>query len=103
MSLENNYISLEECKHSYLYRIDARNFGIGVFDSTANGFIGVRSKFYDEFLYTEYHYDCGAPHGTACPIKELEKCPINNLSTSDSNKELLEWIKRRSENENSDS
>lgn len=63
-------ILLGKCKKGYFYRIKARNFQVGIFDGDT-GFIGIREKFGTKFLDTEYHWDTGAPHGTACPIKEL--------------------------------
>lgn len=73
-------IPLEECKHGWLYRIDARNFSFGVFNEDSKGFIGVRYKFGHEYLFTEFHWDTGAPFGTVCPQECLEECPIKDLS-----------------------
>ena len=67
----NNYIPLNECKHKELYRLDSRNLSIGVFNSLVNGFIGIRTKFSNRFLSCEYHYDTGAPFGTARPLESL--------------------------------
>jgi hypothetical protein len=39
-----------------LYRFHARNFSYGVYDGNG-GFIGIREKFYDHYLFTEYHAD----------------------------------------------
>jgi len=64
------YIPLEECKHGGLYKISARNFSLGVYDEKAKGFIGVRTKWSDVYLFTEYHWDTGEPYGTVRP-KEL--------------------------------
>lgn len=62
-------ISLNECKHGYIYEIESRNLIKGVFNKESNGFIGIREKFGREYLFTEYHWD------TVNPIKELEKIP----------------------------
>jgi len=66
---------IEKCKHGVLYRLRSRNLSLGVFDKTYGWFIGIREKFYDEFLDVEYHYDIGPPHGTAKPIEELDVIP----------------------------
>ena len=68
-------IPIEQCKQGYLYKIHARNFGLGVYSEVDRGFIGIRYKFGDRFLDIEYHYDTGVPHGTASPIEEICKVP----------------------------
>lgn len=70
-----NYIALTECKDRFLYRLRSRNLGFGVFNKKQNGFVGVREKFGARYLATEYHYDTGAPFGTAQPLEELEEMP----------------------------
>lgn len=70
-------IPLENCKHGYLYKIDSRNLILGVFNQESKGFIGIREKFGDEFLFTEYHWDTGAPFGTVKPQEELCQLPEN--------------------------
>jgi predicted RNase H-like HicB family nuclease len=73
-------IPLSECKHGYLYRISSRNLAFGVFDSTKQGFVGIREKFGHRYLFTEFHYDTGAPFGTVRPKELLEICPIVDLA-----------------------
>ena len=73
--MNDQMISLENCKHGYVYEIDSRNLSHGVFNSKDNGFIGIRNKFRNNFLFTEYHWDTGEPYGTVIPLKELEKVP----------------------------
>jgi hypothetical protein len=73
-------ISLEDCKHGYTYRISSRNLIYGVFNKPVNGFVGIREKMGSEYLFTEFHYDTGAPFGTVNPLEELEECPVRNLS-----------------------
>jgi hypothetical protein len=70
-----DYIPLVLCKHGYLYEIHSRNLSHGVFNGADRGFIGIRTKFGSRFLFTEYHYDTGAPHGTAKPFMEMGKVP----------------------------
>jgi hypothetical protein len=68
-------IPLEECKHGGLYRISSRNLSLGVYDERHHGFTGIREKFGEFFLDTEFHWDTGAPFGTAHPKELLEMVP----------------------------
>jgi len=68
-------IPLDKCKDRVLYRIHSRNLAFGVFDITKEGFVGIREKFRDYFLFTEYHHDTGPPYGTVNPKEELEPMP----------------------------
>lgn len=68
-------IRLKDCKKGYLYKIDCRNLELGVFNGET-GFIGIRTKFGNRYLFTEYHWDQGAPFGTVNPMEEIEKCPL---------------------------
>lgn len=68
-------IPLDQCEHGYLYRIRSRNLMTGVFNKESNGFIGIREKFGNEYLFTEYHWDTGAPFGTVHPVEKLAKVP----------------------------
>ena len=69
-----DYIKIADCEKGFVYQIRSRNLTLGVFNGNA-GFIGIREKFGNEYLFTEYHYDSGAPFGTVFPIKKLEKLP----------------------------
>lgn len=59
-----------------VYRVYARNIGVGVWDAGRGGFTGIRTKFGCRFLDTEYHWDTGLNGdiglGTAKPIRQLE-------------------------------
>lgn len=63
-------IKLEDCKNRRVYKIHSRNLLLGVFDATCLGFIGIREKFGELFLFTEYHWDNGPPHGTVKPLED---------------------------------
>lgn len=75
-------IHLDACKHGWTYKIHSRNLIAGVFNKETNGFVGLREKFGKVFLFTEFHYDTGAPYGTVSPEKEIEECPITDLRES---------------------
>jgi hypothetical protein len=72
--MSDDFIPLTECKVRGVYRLRSRNLGVGVFDGN-NGFIGIRTKFTDRYLDTEYHWDQGPPFGTARPEKLLCTLP----------------------------
>lgn len=69
-----NYIPLTACIAGHIYKIHSRNLIIGVYDGK-EGFIGIREKFGQEYLFTEYHHDQGAPYGTVFPEKEIGTLP----------------------------
>ncbi len=69
-----DYIPLPLCQLGHVYSLHSRNLAIGVYDG-ANGFIGIREKFGQRYLFTEYHYDQGAPFGTVRPIREIAILP----------------------------
>jgi len=72
----DNYIKIEDCKNRYTYEINSRNLSYGVFDQNDGGFIGIREKFGDTYLFREYHWDLGANNfGTVQPLKEIEILP----------------------------
>ena len=89
------YIPLSECKDSCLYRIDARNFSLGVFSEASNGFVGIRVKFGRRYLFTEYHWDTGESFGTVKPIEVVEELPHDIVCEErDDNTALFAWLDR---------
>lgn len=68
-------IPLDQCKHGFLYKINSRNLTFGVYNQKDKGFIGIREKFGDHYLFTEYHWDTGAPYGTVKPQEEIGIIP----------------------------
>lgn len=64
-------IPKSECKDRRLYRLNSRNLTHGVWCAKSGGFIGLRTKFDSTYPATEYHWEQGAPHGTAQPQEEL--------------------------------
>jgi hypothetical protein len=76
---DRTMISIEDCKKGYLYLINSRNLDLAVYDGDG-GFIGIREKFGQRFLFTEFHWDTGEPYGTVRPQEELEHCPIESIS-----------------------
>lgn len=67
-------IPLAECLARGIYALRSRNLETGVFNGDT-GFVGIREKFGYHHLFTEYHYDCGPPHGTARPEQIIAMLP----------------------------
>lgn len=66
------YLPPAECKRGHVYRLSSRNLAFGVFaPEKENGFIGIRDKFGSRYLFTEHHWDNGAPYGTAKPLEDM--------------------------------
>lgn len=94
------YIPLSDCRHGWLYKIKSRNLIMGVFCEDKKGFVGIREKFDQRFLFVEYHWDTGPPFGTVKPLECLEPCPIQNLDEDIEidgkrveNEELFQYLK----------
>jgi hypothetical protein len=93
-------IPLDSCLDRGLYRLNSRNLGMGVFDASTKGFVGIRNKFGRDYLFTEYHWDTGAPFGTALPLEYLGDLP-REISLSEGeikehayqmNQPLFDWL-----------
>lgn len=65
-------IPIEELVHRRVYELRSRNLSVGVWNEPVKGFIGVRLKFGEEYLFTEYYADGVSPVGTARPVADLE-------------------------------
>ena len=85
-------IPLTECKHRGLYKLESRNLSFGVFLEDSRGFIGIREKFSSKFLFTEYHWEIGPPHGTATPTEYLGIIP-EFLIPEENNYLFFEWMR----------
>jgi len=59
----DNYIPMSECIFRRVYQIDSRNLSYGVYDGKG-GFIGIRTKFNNKYLFTEFHYEASKDFGT---------------------------------------
>lgn len=76
----NTWIPVNDCQHGGLYLIESRNLWLGVYCAEQQGFIGIREKFSDRFLFVENHWDCGPPCGTAKPMEFLELYPFEDVT-----------------------
>lgn len=68
-------IPLADLQDRHIYRIVSRNLGIGVFRAESSGYIGIREKFHDHYLFEEYDYLTGGSFGTATPLEDLGVLP----------------------------
>lgn len=50
-------IPIGQCVKGRVYKLRSRNLAFGVYDGEG-GFIGIRTKFNDRYLFTELHWDC---------------------------------------------
>lgn len=79
MNKPTRHIPLEDCEDRYIYRLKSRNLKFGVFVERTKGFIGIREKFGNEFLFTEYHHDADPHLGTARPIERIREITNENI------------------------
>jgi len=68
-------IPMSECVAWGVYKIHSRNLTVGVYNPKVGGFIGIREKFGNKFLFTEYHHDKGPPFGTVRPLEKVGDLP----------------------------
>ncbi len=86
-------IPLQDCLARHVYRVEARNFKLAVFDGTCH-FIGIRTKFGSRFLDDEGHWD--NPEFASCrPVEDTgfvvpEEIPVATGSTRLF--DLLDWF-----------
>jgi hypothetical protein len=94
-------IPREECEDRRLYLIRSRNLLVGAFRAETGGFIGIREKFHDLYLFEEYHRDNGPPYGTVAPVEALdawvpEDVPLSEFlpdhKTLTSNRALFDFL-----------
>jgi hypothetical protein len=78
------YIPVDECEDRRLYKIMSRNLRYGVYRAESRGFIGIREKFGDRYLFEEYHWDNGPPFGTVHPQEATEHVLPNDILLDES-------------------
>jgi len=89
--LKKQRVPLEECVKGRLYKLACRNLGYGVYDGEG-GFIGLREKFGNVYLFTEFHWDIGAPHGTVEGIVDTD-IVFQLGDVTEYNENLFYWLK----------
>lgn len=64
-------IPVENLINGNIYELRSRNLAVGVWVESQMGFIGIREKFNELYLFMEYEYTTGGRLGTAVPVKNL--------------------------------
>ncbi len=85
-------VPIKDCIPGRVYRIRSRNLSFGVYDGK-EGFIGIRQKFGDRYLFTEYHWDQGEPFGTVYSQLDLGIDVPDNIPLAES----LETIDKKTQ------
>jgi hypothetical protein len=89
----------------HAYRIQSRNLWVGIYNGNPitqgsdGGYVGIREKFGNRYLFTEFDFETGAPFGTATPYEDMGPCPITDLAEGHAagsvyvtNQPLFEWL-----------
>jgi hypothetical protein len=66
----DRYLAIDQLEDGCLYLIHARNSHIGHWVAAKSGFVILREKFGERYLFTEYHWDRDES-GTAKPLVKL--------------------------------
>lgn len=90
-----SYIPLIECIDRRFYNFSARNFYYGIFNESEKGFIGIREKWGSRYLFTEYHYDTGAPYGTVKPVRLMNVEIPSDMIVNEDSEELFKWLENQ--------
>jgi len=69
-------INISELKDRYLYKIDARKSKLGIWIEEIGTFLTSRFKTDYNILFDENHFDLSDGFGTAWPMEEIEKVPV---------------------------
>jgi len=67
--MTTEHIPFSSCVRGHIYILNSRNLRFGAFNGV-DGFVGIRTKWGQRYLDTEYHWDQGPPWGTAMPIRD---------------------------------
>lgn len=68
------YVRVPDLQERGLYRLYSRNLDLGVWDGK-EGFIGIRTKFGERFLFKEIHFDLDKYFGTVRPVELTDTLP----------------------------
>lgn len=79
-------------KDGQVYRIRSRNLVIGVWRAATQGFIGIREKFGSVYLFEEYHWETGAPFGTAHAVYPIAGITVPAADMEEGSKALFDLL-----------
>ncbi len=86
------YMKVDTLKDGYAYQICGRRANVGIWVESRGTFVIPRSKFGRTYLFEEVHWDLDDSFGTAKPLKEIEKAPVNVISYNRKNQEILKYL-----------
>lgn len=88
--------AMRKLKNHWLYKIVARNAGMGIWITKRKSFLISRWKFRDNFLFEEFHYVTGPPFGTAFEISgPIEEVPYLVIWDIVYDKGLLTYLNKK--------
>jgi hypothetical protein len=99
--IEQKYLTVDELKPGWLYRIRARNASLGIWTPEFDGFHISRYKFGSNYLFVEIHWDLSESFGTALPFEAIEPAPfklelLKNWDTKRSvHRHVLKYLNRK--------
>ena len=72
MTIRNSDLpKMEDLIVGRIYKLESRNLSYGVWNGKG-GFVGIRTKYQDHFLDTEYHWDMNSNWGTVSMAKDTQ-------------------------------
>ncbi len=99
MRNSTDYLGIEQMQAGMAYSIWARQAYVGIWIPEKQGFLLSRYKLRTTpYLFVEYHWDTGEPHGTAKPLRALEICPLallppgSSFPDKEQNDLLCAWL-----------
>lgn len=98
MQTSADYLPMDSLQAGMAYAIFARNAYVGIWIPEQSGFLISRYKVGPTpYLFVEYHWDTGEPHGTAKPLRLLEACPFplpnrEHYRDEDANAAACVWL-----------
>lgn len=75
-----------------VYQIRSRNLVAGIWQERSKSFLGIREKFGHRYLFAEYHFNVGAPFGTALEERRLNASVPEGMEIDERNEALREWL-----------
>ena len=86
------YMKVDALKDGYAYQICGRKANVGIWVESRSTFVIPRSKFSTTYLFKEGHWDLDESFGTAKPLKEIEKAPLNVTAYNRKDQEILKYL-----------
>ena len=91
-------VPVDELKDNYLYWVSARNLKLAVYRKSTKGYLGIREKFSNRFIFEEYDWDLADDFKTCTPLEEICECPVDidlvldSYLPSEEREKLFVWL-----------